>query len=214
MFKHKVGDIIRIRSQKWIDVHEKEDVDGVLAICKDGCEPFSENMFIYAGKTAKIVRTAGGYVLDIDRGKYVWEDWMFDSDCPDDPLYPYEAIREMLDEKTLYDKDNNSYTFNKQKSRFECLDRKDGHLGLVDTFTGLFRRPAKRKRPMTRWEMLAWANSEESRGWVVKTNGDIAWYPPQFYGYTGLLTEFQRARLLPDLSGIDESTVEGFEVEE
>jgi hypothetical protein len=67
---------------------------------------------------------------------------------------------------------------------------------------------------MTRWEILAWANSEASRGWLVRGEGSDTWYVPQFYTYTDDINGFQRARLLPDLSGIDEDTIQGFEVEE
>jgi hypothetical protein len=55
--------------------------------------------------------------------------------------------------------------------------------------------------------------SEESRGWVVNfDNSD--WVSPQCRSYDGELKKYRRARLLPDLSGIDESTICGFEVEE
>jgi hypothetical protein len=48
---------------------------------------------------------------------------------------------------------------------------------------------------------------------VVRQEGDT-WKPPQFFSYNMDLDEHQRARLLPDLSGVDEDTIQGFEVEE
>jgi hypothetical protein len=69
-------------------------------------------------------------------------------------------------------------------------------------------------RTMTCWEALAWASSEASHGWVVTPEGDETWFPPQFYSYIGNIDKYQRARLLPDGSGIDESSICGFEVEE
>jgi hypothetical protein len=65
---------------------------------------------------------------------------------------------------------------------------------------------------MTRWELLAWANSEASRGWLVSAGGSD-WGSPQYFCYNMEEDRYQRARLLPDLSGIDENTVEGFEIE-
>jgi hypothetical protein len=81
----------------------------------------------------------------------------------------------------------------------------------------LYRRSfEKRARDMTRWEVLDWANSEASRGWFVKIRGSERWRVPQFYDYDYEFdaSKYQRAQLLPDKSGVDESTIQGFEVEE
>jgi hypothetical protein len=45
-------------------------------------------------------------------------------------------------------------------------------------------------------------------------DGDRDWGQPQSRGYNYDLKNYVRARLLPDLSGVDESTIQGFEVEE
>jgi hypothetical protein len=102
------------------------------------------------------------------------------------PLSARDAIRAMLDGEILRDED-------------------DG-----------LRRHVKHKRFMTRWEVLDWANSEASRGWVVciESKSDDFWEPPQCLGYNLDIKSYRRARLLPDLSGVDESTIQGFEVEE
>jgi hypothetical protein len=216
MFNHKVGDTVRIRSKEWIDAQEK-DADG--DILPDGAISFTCGMYKFAGRTAKIVMVdesdSSYYALDIDGKTYNWQDYMFDPAYnPDDPLSAEDAIRAMLDGETLYDEDEWDCFWDKDTKDFYYRKNADTIISVSHThFTNLRRRPVKRTRPMTRWEMIAWANSEESRGWVVKTDGDIAWYPPQFYGYTGILAEFQRARLLPDHSGIDENTIQGFEVE-
>jgi hypothetical protein len=88
----------------------------------------------------------------------------------------------------------------------------------IVTYNGMgFRRtmPVKRTRPMTRWEILAWATGEESHGWVVRSkNVDDSWAPPQSFGYGLDRHGYERARLLDDHSGIDESTIQGFETEE
>jgi hypothetical protein len=213
----KVGERVRIRPKEWIDAQEK-DKDGGLA---GEYSAFAASMFKYAGKEAVILSACNGrYELDIDDGYWFWDDWMFDPgyNPADEPLSAIDAIIAMVRGKeTLYDKAGQKYFFEldpgeRHYEEFVCLNR-DGEAEKNHTFTGLCRRQEKRKRPMTRWEILAWANSDESRGWVVNfDNSD--WVSPQCRSYSGELKNHRRARLLPDLSGIDESTICGFEAEE
>lgn len=73
--KHKEGDVVRIKSQKWYDSKknnwgaiEHEDFDFVFS------------MEEYCGKIAKITfidTTYNAYLLDIDNGDNFWADWMF-----------------------------------------------------------------------------------------------------------------------------------------
>jgi hypothetical protein len=65
---------------------------------------------------------------------------------------------------------------------------------------------------MTKEEAKAWAESDESLGWMVRIN-TADWVFPRTLIYTRAIDDYQRARLLPDLSGIDESTIQGFEAE-
>jgi hypothetical protein len=214
----KVDERVRIRSKEWIDAQEKTSMGSIPNL--EG-NIFVTPMFEYAGRTAHITKEAGGkYRLDIDNGEWCWNDWMFDPghNPADEPLSAIDAIIAMVRGKeTLYDKAGQKYFFEldpgeRYYEEFVCLNR-DGAVEKNHIFTGLCRHPEKRKRDMTRWEILAWANSEESRGWVVNfDNSD--WVSPQCRSYSGELKNHQRARLLPDLSGIDESTICGFEAEE
>jgi hypothetical protein len=65
---------------------------------------------------------------------------------------------------------------------------------------------------MTTFEAMLWAGSEASHGWVVRRKNASGawgvWRTPQYAGYNIKGEHYQRARLLPDGSGIDESTVE------
>jgi hypothetical protein len=134
--------------------------------------------------------------------------WMFDPDYrPDEPLSPEDAIRAMLDGERLADHDGVGYWYS-GCGRFSS----DSAWGAQ--FVAGLRRPEKRKRKWTRWEVLAWASSEESHGWVVRQEGDSVWKAPQYFAYTLEEDRYQRARLLPDLSGVDPNTIQGFEVEE
>ena len=201
--KHKVGDTVRIRSKEWLDSQERNRFGNIEG---EGLHVFTDDMRSYAGKLTKIteLHTDGSCELGIGPGPYWWEDWMFDSDYRDDGSLPAEeAFRAMLDGDTLYDKEGRPHSFTEaERSAFSCLRRQ----------------APESKRPMTRWEILDWANSEASRGWAVCRVYDDGskgmWVIPQWHDYTHGITGYQRARLRPDLSGVDEDTIQGFEVEE
>jgi hypothetical protein len=133
-----------------------------------------------------------------------------------EPLDAEDAVRAMLDGEVLHDDGGWEHSWDKKHKRF-VYKSKDAVI-IHDHFTCLHRHPVKRLRYMTRWEVLAWANSEASRGWAVLyvyDNGNRSkWSPPQFFDYAAGIEQYRRARLLPDLSGVDESTIQGFEVEE
>lgn len=74
--KHKVGDIVRIKSIYWYERNKDDDgcfrVDGVV---------FGKGEVRYCGKTAKITTVHSTYYdLDIDNGFYCWADYMFEDD--------------------------------------------------------------------------------------------------------------------------------------
>jgi hypothetical protein len=217
--KHKAGDTVRIQSREW---WEKQDKDNDGDIPGPSGYWFFKNMSQHCGKIAKITKVRDtSYTLDIDNGQDEWDEWMFDPDYhPNEPLSPEDAIRAMLDGETLYDDAGRKYWWQEEDCGFRCLNPCSTFSLLtsdVRALPSLYRRPEKRTRAMTRWEILAWAGSEESRGWVVaEEETEMTWYPPQYFGYE-LDTKgdgYCRAKLLPDGSGIDETTICGFEVEE
>jgi hypothetical protein len=204
----KVGDTVRIQTQEWIDA--QEDKGGYIANGEDVAR-FITDMFKYAGRIAKIRSIKSfRYKLNIDNEWFSWEDWMFDpSYDPDAPLSAEDAIRAMLDGETFYDEDGWEYFWDKEN---RDLCRKIDGKTTAFCVPNLHRRPAKRKRPMTIQEIAAWVTSEDSLGWMVKYID--CWCFPRSMRYLDRLCEYQRARLLPDLSGIDKSTIQGFEVED
>jgi hypothetical protein len=199
--KHKVGDTVRIRSKEWMDAQEK-DVMGSILISTKSCNGIVPTMQNFAGKLAKITGAFNRiYRIDIDNQDFNWEDWMFDSDSDykvDEPLSAEDAIRAMLDGETLYDKEGNPRRFSDAE---------------IESFMSLYRLPPKRKRLMNRWEAMDWAGSEASRGWAVRSSTSD-WSLPQYFQYSEDIEHYQRVRVLPDLSGVDEDTIQGFEVEE
>jgi hypothetical protein len=171
-------------------------------------------MFQYAGRIVRITDVKGNkYSLDIDNGVWTWQDWMFDPDYkPDEPLSPEDAIRAMLDGETLLDENDSSYRWLPKNRRFiQPISHSTVFVDVQD-LPILYRRPEKRKRLQTPEEAKAWAESEASLGWMIRI-GSQGWVFPRKLSYDCGIENYKRARLLPDLSGIDESTIEGFTVE-
>jgi hypothetical protein len=133
------------------------------------------------------------------------------------------AIFAMLEGNTLYDRRGNEAFFSKNEKVFitrikDTTNSSGERESPLYEFEGLsFNDPMSGL--MTRWEILEWANSKASLGWVVAhiRKGykiDFFWVNPQCPSYDCDITEYRRARILPDKSGIDESTICGFEVVE
>jgi hypothetical protein len=219
--KYKVGDTVRIQSKEWFDTQEK-DWQGNIYRHE---ELFVPEMLRYAGKIARLVGVSlkDNFHININDGsdgapEYSWGDWMFDPDyVPSREQLPAkEAAQAMLDGETLYDRDGCECFFGGRPGSF--LIHVDGRTNSLIGFSELYRSPPKRERPMNRWEILGWTTSDKSKGWVVCYNGikpmsESAWRSPQYFDYTADIGDYWKARLLPDLSGIDESTIQKFEVE-
>jgi hypothetical protein len=177
---------------------------------------YSEDVKSMAGKIAEIIGVEHGvyenrYRIDLDNGRYLWDEDEFDPGYrPDEPLSPEDAIRAMLDGETLYDKEGWKHLWD---GDYFVRSNGTGSTGTND-FTSLRRRPEKRKRTMSREEMLAWSISEESHGWMVRCGEDEDWKFPNAFSYSYSPDHYQRARLLPNLSGVDPDTVQRFEAEE
>jgi hypothetical protein len=206
---HKVGDTVRIQSREWMT--REYDVERMIGL--GARYAINDKMKNFAGMTAKVTDVCDDYYwLDVDNGGCRWEDWMFDPDFRHDgPLSPEDAIRAMLDGETLYAKDGTRHWFN--GDQFMKAYVLDDNERCVSEFASLYRRPERRKRPMTGKEALAWSESDESLGWMVK-DCKSPWTFPRYFGYSVTIAGYIRARLLPDGSGIDETTICEFEVEE
>jgi len=139
------------------------------------------------------------------------------------PLSPREAIIAMLDGEKLITGNGDEVAWNEKESIFVFTQ----HSCYLSCFVSLYRKPAKKTRPMDAFQRLAWAGSAESQGWMVsiKTKHDGDWRPwdiPQRFKYNGDedykisfdYVSYRRAKVLPDKSGIDESTIQGFDIEE
>jgi hypothetical protein len=208
---YKAGDTVRIQSQEWMDAQEK-DVGG--DITKDyGCY-INQIMQQCAGRVFTALGVHDRYYL-LEGMSWHWQDWMFDPDYrPEGPISAEDAIRAMLDGEVLYTSEGNRCVKHNDGACYVVLENTGRHLHWLNCFDNLYRRPAKCKRPMTQDEARAWAESEDSLGWMAHIEGFDGWDFPRKFEYNHDITSYQRVKILPDRSGIDESTIQGFEVEE
>ena len=79
--KHKVGDVVQIKSLDWYN--ENKDEDGWVG--EEHMSSFGCDMSEYCGIKAKITAVLDDYyVIDIDNGKWCWCDYMFEEDIQED----------------------------------------------------------------------------------------------------------------------------------
>jgi hypothetical protein len=137
-------------------------------------------------------------------------------------LDPKEAIRLLLldGEVLIDDSDKTEVRFDEDEMGFLFKRVHDWErIENFVTFGTFIRKPQKKKRPMTRWECLAWATSAEAQGWVITIEPDNSdkkdkWVAPQFFLYApDSISDYRRAKLKPDGTGIDEATITDFSVE-
>jgi hypothetical protein len=121
-----------------------------------------------------------------------------------------DAIRAMLDGKTVYADDGAHFWYDKtEKAFFKKHDNSMEHR--VHSFNNPVFYTEQPKQYWTQWEAMDWANSEESHGWFVRRSGASGWCYPAQFDYSNDMSDYERAYLLPDKSGIDESTIQRFE---
>ena len=79
--KHKVGDVVQIKSLDWYN--ENKDEDGW--VCEEHMSSFGCDMSEYCGMKAKISKISyNQYRIDIDDGHWEWCDYMLEEDAPED----------------------------------------------------------------------------------------------------------------------------------
>jgi hypothetical protein len=123
-----------------------------------------------------------------------------------------DAIRAMLCGNTVYTDGGLRFWYDKYEKAF-FKRRANDITHKVDHFKVDFRTEPL-KQYWTRWEARAWANSEDSHGWFVRRDGGPEWHYPWQFDYSEGTIHYERARLLPDKSGIDVSSIQRFEKQE
>jgi hypothetical protein len=212
---YNIGALVRIESKEWIAAQPKDSEGDIFREGED--HVFAHEMYVYAGKMATIVFVGknGDYKLDIDEQRSWWSEWMFDLNFYPDGILPSKlAIDAMVEGKeTLYDDDGKEYWFDENESAFKFRRHGSKCEHTLMDVSGLQRSPEKQTQSFTRWEILYWVNSDESKGWFVKRIDDTKWRVPQYYFYSQSADRYERAQLLLDKSGINESTIQRFKVE-
>jgi hypothetical protein len=206
--KYKKGDVVRIRSRDWLNEHDTPEGYN---------QAFIYDMYEYCGKTATIIKVDEGYKfyrLDIDNKEWNWEDWMFDPNFKaDEPLPVREAVLAMLNGEILVNGQGIKHKFEENKGFVEIYDKNDNDGRTTRWLDNLHYILPKRKRLMMLEEAWEWAKSTNSHGWMVRC-GTGDWVFPSTFDYILGMKNYQRVKILSDLSGIDESTIQDFETEE
>ena len=86
--KYKIGDTVKINSLVWYNKNR----NGYSSVVENGIS-FTYSMSEYCGKIATIMSIGSDndlYIIDIDKGKWCWYDWMLE----DEP-----AVSDQLKEK-------------------------------------------------------------------------------------------------------------------
>ncbi len=107
--KHKVGDVIKIKSKWWFDDRSSRDIF------------FINKMYRYCSSTAHITGIFGdSYHIDIDENKNLWTDEMFYPEPKTSNNGSYD-----VNERTMYSDNVSSpshYTWLKEKCGIEVID--------------------------------------------------------------------------------------------
>jgi hypothetical protein len=139
-------------------------------------------------------------------------------------LSPHEAVVAMLNGEVLDRGYNVEEKWDGKQFVYRIIGEKEWTPKPMDgKFVGL--RHCRKTCPMDTFECLAWASSPECQGWMVSiqyAGGSGVWRDwdiPQRFKYDGkeeysdsdiVVISHRRAKVLPDKSGIDESTIQGF----
>jgi hypothetical protein len=74
--KHKVGDIVRVKSKEWYENYKNPNIS-----TRRGSYTFVRRMSYYLGKNLTIARTYENfsfYLVKEDEGEFYWTDEMFE----------------------------------------------------------------------------------------------------------------------------------------
>lgn len=86
--KYKIGDIVKIKDDLSIEKYDKQSEQGIV-----------EDMIKYRGQIAKVILAnpiEGNYVLDIDDGKWFWEDLVLEDVKYYKPTFDEEIVEQFL----------------------------------------------------------------------------------------------------------------------
>ena len=133
--KHKVGDVVRIKSLDWYNENKDENdwvEEGYLS-------SFGFDMSEYCGRTAKIAAVVDEYYfIDIDNGRWCWCDYMFDEGIrlikKKNPKEPIVISKNYI----LSDKLTSLEELEELAKNKECVAWKHSDIGIYTTYSASF----------------------------------------------------------------------------
>ena len=122
--KHKVGDVVQIRSKDWYD--KNKDNFGIIS---KNYSNFIPSMSAFCGRITEIKNISdeygfkAGYYIKLDDKKYIWQDWMFEptKEYGGFGVSPQEELDEINKEDDMVNNPSH-YTWLKEKSGIEVID--------------------------------------------------------------------------------------------
>ena len=133
--KHKVGDVVRIKSLDWYNENKDENdwvEEGYLS-------SFGFDMSEYCGRTAKIASVVDEhYLIDNDNRKWCWCDYMFDEEIrlikKKNPKEPIVISKNYI----LSDKLTSLEELEELAKNKECVAWKHSDIGIYTTYSASF----------------------------------------------------------------------------
>lgn len=90
--KYKVGDKVRIKSKEWYEAN-KDSQGNITTLAS-----FTQSMAVFCGRKANIAEIdKGTYRLDIDNGRFFWDDEMFEDVQPEKPTISTGLIKDIAE---------------------------------------------------------------------------------------------------------------------
>lgn len=90
--KYNVGDKVRIKSKEWYEAN-KDSQGNITTLAS-----FTQSMAVFCGRKANIVEIdEGTYRLDIDNGRFFWDDEMFEDVQPEKPTISTGLIKDIAE---------------------------------------------------------------------------------------------------------------------
>ena len=133
--KHKLGDIVQIKSLDWYNKNKEED--GWVE--EEHLSSFGFDMSEYCGRTAKIAAVVDEYYfIDIDNGRWCWCDYMFEDGIKFTKKKKTKDTNVINKNYILSDKLTSLEELEELAKNKECVAWKHSDIGIYTTYSASF----------------------------------------------------------------------------
>ena len=133
--KHKLGDIVQIKSLDWYNKNKEED--GWVE--EKHLSSFGLDMSEYCGRTAKIAAVVDEYYfIDIDNGSWCWCDYMFEDGIKFTKKKKTKDTNVINKNYILSDKLTSLEELEELAKNKECVAWKHSDIGIYTTYSASF----------------------------------------------------------------------------